>query len=95
MSEIGDEQRDVVRVHLALADTEVVASYLGAAIARIAVDAGLSPREVIEKMIDEGAFLDADEWAPKARELKSFTRLIRQRYGGVGVVLSHRDASQN
>lgn len=95
MNEIGDEQRDVVRVHLALADPEVVASYLGAAIARIAVDADLSPREVIEKMVDEGAFLEADEWAAKARELKSFTRLIRQRYSGVGVVFAHHDSSRN
>lgn len=95
MNEIGDEQREGVRTHLALADQEVVASYLGASIARIALGAGLSPREVVERMLAEGAFVDAETWAPMARELEAFTRLIRQRYEGVGVFLTHRDASQN
>jgi hypothetical protein len=89
------DQREVVRTHMALADTDVVASYLGAAIARIAVDADKSPLEVVEQMLAEGTFLGAETWAPKARELKAFTRLIRQRYAGVGLYLTNRDSSQN
>lgn len=88
-------RRHSVRVHLALVEPDVASAYLGAAVARLALDADVSPREAVEKLLAGGAFVGPDEWEREARNLRSFTRLTRARFAGVAVQLLARQGNLN
>lgn len=94
MSEI--EPADLVRTHLALVTGEHVALYLGAAVARIALENGVSPRQVVQHMLDAGAFCgDGDEWEKERKALETFTRVTRNRLAAAGVQLYQLDPNRN
>jgi hypothetical protein len=82
--------REGVRRHVALVDGDVVGAYLGAAVARIALEADTSPRAVVERMLEAGTFLDGEEWERVARNLRAVTRLTRARFAGVGITFARR-----
>ena len=74
-----------VRRHMALVEGDVVGAYLGAAVAQLALECDVSPRAVVERMLEEGVFVDGDAWARIEPNLRAATRLTRARFAGVGV----------
>ena len=86
---------DTIRTHMALVSDDVIGLYLGAAVARIALDAEKTPREVVESMLAEGVFKDGDEWERQRRQLRNFHRITRARFAAAGVWTRSRDGSQN
>lgn len=94
--QVKQTQVDSVRVHLALVAPEIVAYYIGAAAARLALDNGVSPREAMEQMLEGGAFTSpGPEWEHEKANLGRFTKLTRARFAFAAVQLYAQDASVN